>query len=240
MNIKDRLRKREETRGVFGVVGALRLGGKTTLSGTLPGKTLLLQAHLLESGSNSAKNLANENGNELDVLDFVSYSDLMSLLLSEEILEYDNIYIDGISAINEMKFSDKDIQLAKKKNVWDAFRDLGEALRDFLKLAKTLSTEHGKNVFITLAYKAKYGSDGAVISLEPDVKGSVTTSEIQRLCPVVLGLDSAVSETGETNRWIVTKSDNLIPARIDSLLDHNNPGKIPADLTVLINLVKGK
>ena len=50
---------------LFCVVAGPRLGGKTTIAGTLPGKTLLLQAAVLESGSRSALKLARERGNKV-------------------------------------------------------------------------------------------------------------------------------------------------------------------------------
>ena len=73
MSVLSRLiAQKAEDKKLFAVVAARRLGGKTTLAGTLPGTTLMLQAAVLESGSNSAKQLAEQRGNKLVVASFTS------------------------------------------------------------------------------------------------------------------------------------------------------------------------
>ena len=239
MSIKARLAKQEAAHGVFAVVGGQRLDGKSTLAGTLPGKTLLLQAGELETGSGSALALAAELGNDLQVLTFRSFGDLVEVLSDSELAEFDNIYVDGISAINEMRYDCDDVQKVMKKNIWDAFRLIGDDLRKVLREMKLLTMNHGINVFVTLAYKAKTNADGNVSSLEPDVKGNVTIAEIQRLCPTVLAIRKTFDEDGNIGREILTQSDDVYPARMETFLDHNNPKKLEANLGLVLNLIKG-
>lgn len=238
MSIMERLKKVDRDTGIFGVVGGLRLDGKSTLGGTLPGKTLLLQADVIETGSESALALASRLGNQLDVVSFDSLHDCLDILKDKEILEYDNIYIDGLSAINEMRYVAEDVQKASKKNIWDAFRILGDDLRKFLLTAKKITTL-GPNVFLTLAYKSTVDANGNISELKPDVKGNVTISEIQRLCPVVVAVTKSFDDDGKLVRKLLTKSDEVYPARVDSLLDDDNPGVLPADLSLVIDLIKG-
>lgn len=239
MSIKERLLKQENAHGIFAVIGGQRLDGKSTLAGTLPGKTLLLQAGELETGSSSAMALANELGNDLSVLTFSSYVDLVDILHDKEVSEFDNLYIDGISAINEMRYDCDDVQKALKKVVWDGYRIMGDDLRKLLRVAKRLSMDTGVNIFFTLAYKGKAGPAGGIEYLEPDVKGNVTMAEIQRLCPTVLAIRKVFDEEGNIHREILTQSTDIYPARMEKFLDHNNPGKLPANLTTVVNLIKG-
>ncbi len=238
MSIRDRLKVQEAAMGVFGVVGGLRLDGKSSLAGTLKGSTLMLQAAELETGSSSAKQLAELNGNKIQILTFTGYADLMTILADPDLIDFNNIYIDGVSAITEMRTECDDFKRMAKKNIWDAYRLLGDDLRAFLRSAKRF-TSTGQNVFVTMAYKPKFDTNGNIVSLDPDVKGNITISEIQRLCPTVLAVTKTFDEDGNLHRKIITKSNEVYPARIDSLLDGNNPGVVEANLTKVIDLIKG-
>jgi hypothetical protein len=238
MSIKARLLQQENSHGVFAVIGGQRLDGKSTLAGTLPGKTLLLQASELETGSSSAMALAAELGNDLSILTFESFGDLLEILQDKEVLDYDNLYIDGISAINEMRYECDDVQKAQKKSVWDGYRILGDDLRKLLRNAKKMTMVHGINIFFTLAYKAKMDANGNISVLEPDIKGNVTIAEIQRLCPTVLAIRKKFDEDGNIGRELLTNSDEIYPARMERFLDHNNPGVVEPNLTTVLNLIK--
>lgn len=240
MSIKEKLANKNKQSAIFAIVGGLRLGGKSSIAGTLTGKTLMLQAAELETGSSSALALAEEKGNTLDVVSFESFTDLLSILGDSDIEDYDNVYIDGLSAINEMRFSQEDVQRAKKKNVWDAYGILAEDMRKVLRTAKRITYKGSTNVFITLAYKPTIDANGNISLLKPDVKGNVTMSEIQRLAPTVLAVRAVFDEDGTLVRQLLTKSDDVYPARVDTLLDHNNPGVLDADLSLVVNLINKK
>ena len=64
--------------------------------------------------------------------------------------------------------------------------------------------------------------------------GNVTISEIQRLVPIVLAIRKKFDEEGNLQRVLITKSDELYPARIDSVLDGNNSGEAEANLGDLL------
>ena len=225
--------------GLFGVVGGFRLGGKTTLAGTLPGKTVLLYADVLETGYKTAVKLANKNGNEVIPKSFKTLEELVTLLMEAADSDCDNIYIDSISAVTEIKLEQPEVAKIAKRNVWDAFRELGGAVRKLLKAAKGIATERGKNVFITMAYKSTLDASGSITKVDVDCKGNVTTAEIQRLCPIVVAVDTVWDDEGNKTRVLRTSSTDVIPARVDELLDEDNPGTIPADLSKLIELLEG-
>lgn len=236
--LASRVSAANENLGIFGVVASERLGGKSTLAGTLPGKTLMLQAAVLETGSKSAKALAKKLGNQLDIVDFIDLEDLVGLIKDFETSDYDNLYIDGISAVTEMKYYTDEVQRAMKKDNWGAFRMIGDSVRAFIKLAKAAATDHGKRVFITLALAPKRDANGNLTELVPQCKGNVAISEISRLCPIFVTLRTRYNEEGELMREMVTKSDDVYPGRLDTLLDGDNPGVMEADLSKLLALVE--
>lgn len=237
MSIKARIAARQKSKGTFIVVAGERLSGKSTIAGTLKGKTLLLQASVLETGSNSAVKLAAQLKNKLDVLDFNSLDDLVELLEEARKSDYDNIFIDSISAVTEMKMSQPDVQATLKRDQWGAYRLIGESVRNFLKMAKAIATEDGKVVVISLALQPKRDANGNLTELVPSVKGNVAISEISRLAPVFVTLRMAYDEEGNSVREMVTKTDTVYPGRIDSLLDSDNPQIIESDLGKLLELI---
>lgn len=241
MGIISQQRENSKSQGVFGVVAGARVSGKSTIPGTLPGKTLMLQADLLETGSNSALKLAKKLGNDLVVLEFKSYGELVEVLQDPDITEFDNVYIDGLSAITDQLYTSESIQKTIKKNVWDGFRDLWQDTTNLLLLAKKLSVK--QNVFFTLAVKEKFDRDGSLIAIEPVTKGNATIEEVKKLCPTIVFTvaSSSTDEEGHTTikRQLVTSYLGVYSARIDSLLDDENPGIIDADLSKVINLIKG-
>jgi len=237
MSLKDRINSKSKDEGIFCVVGGQRLDGKTTLAGTLPGKTLLLYAKILETGSDSAMALAKKNKNKLDAVAFESLEDLVGLLDEAVKAGYDNVYIDGCSAVNYMKHISDEVQAIAKKNAWDGYAMLADSMRQFLRLSKMIAIDHGINVFITLSYKSTLNANGEVIKLSPVLKGNITMSEIHSLVPVVLAVRRDVDEDGELTRELLTKSDSVYPARVDGLLDEDNPGILLPDLSQLFKLL---
>lgn len=215
------------------------MSGKSTIAGTLPGKTLLIEAAVIEAGSDSAAKLAKKLGNNLEVIGFTSLADLVSLLDEARTLDYDNIFIDGVSAVTDMKLDEPEIQKLVKKDQWGAYREIGASVRNFLKMAKSITAEEGKNVFITLAMNPKRDANGHLVELTPAVKGNVAVSEISKLCRFFGTLRIAYDEDGNKVRELVTLSDGVYLGRIDGLLEEDNPGVVPADLGVLLELVKG-
>ena len=241
MGIINTLIKEKKNNGIFAVIAGTRTSGKSTISGTLPGKTLMLQAHLLETGSSSAKKLASRLNNDLTIISFKDYDALMEILKDEDILKYDNIYIDGLSAITEQLFSSPEIKKHMKKNIWDGFRELWIKATNLLLHAKELSDYI--NVFFTLAIREKFDRDGNLIAIEPETKGNATIGEIKHLCPTILYTiaetfqDEDTQET-TTYRSLITGYQGLYAGRIDTLLDQDNPGKMEADLSKVIQIIK--
>ena len=246
MSILDRLKAQntQEGKKLFGVVAGPRLGGKSTLAGTLPGKTLMLQVAVLESGSKSAQVLSSSLGNQLDVLSFSSMEELTAITkdLATD-TTYDNVYLDGLSALSDIKLREPRIQALIKKDVWSGYRELGEDLTTVLLKLKALTypteTKKPKNVMVTCALTIKTGPNGNVVDVELEAKGRVAVSAITKLGEfVVTVLPPIETETGSTGHRMLTRSADCWPGRADGVLDQENPGMIaPANLGELFNLI---
>lgn len=219
---------------LFCVVAGPRLGGKTTLAGTCPGRTLLLQAAVLESGSRSAQVLAKRRGNELVV---ETFADLLTLRNRIETLRdeaYDNVYIDGLSAITDMKFSETAIQTIARKNIWDAYLKLGTDVSDLLlKLKELTYGDNAKNVFVTCALKVK--SEGNSQDVELESKGKMAVTSITKLGEAVVTITQLNTEHGPRRTMITRTFDNW-PGRVDGVLDDDNEGFYEPDLGIVLEM----
>ncbi len=243
MSILAKYAKPKENKGIFAIVKGTRLSGKSTLAGTLPGRSILAQAALLETGSNSAESLAKKLKNNLTVLEFKTVDELLDILKEFKDLDgYDNLYIDGITAVTELKY--REPRVNRKVNgggnmVWEGFREIVDATESLIETCKSITETSTKNVFLTLSLDPKYDSTGELIELTPSTKGQATLGRLDRYGNVNVTIRSRTTDKGEVVREILTKNNGPHVARIDHLLDESNPGIIPADLNQLIKLIKG-
>jgi hypothetical protein len=242
MSLLQKHRKVLQNQGLFAAVTGMRLSGKSTLAGTLPGKTAMLTAKLFETGSASAVSLAAEMGNKLDVFEFSTAKELIELAKEADAAGYDNIYVDGASGLTEVLYRLPEIQKLMDKNSWDAYSKLGDYVEDVMLTLKPIAErDGGPNIFFTAALEPKYDQLGNVIELAIESKGKSVIKNIRKIFPVVVALRAKVDGEGNTLPVpeLVTKTDGVYGARIDSMLAHHNPGSITADLTQLISLIKG-
>lgn len=218
---------------LFGIVAGTRTSGKTTLAGTLPGSTLLLQARGYESGSRSAEKLAARRGNQLTVNCFDSTHALVAMLGDAAAGKYDNIYVDGLSGITEMRWRDSDVIKAAAKDNWAGYRMVGDTATDVIMRCKALTEgKNPKNVFMSCALRKTENND-----VELEVVGRMAVSAVTKFGEAVLSLIlQPATEGGALKRTLVTRSYDVWPGRIDSLLDDENPGLIEPDLSLVLKL----
>lgn len=247
-SILERIKKQQSPEGkrLFGVVCGPRLGGKTTLAGTLPGRTLLLQSVVRESGSESAQALAKLNGHQLDVANFSTVEELLAILKecsSDE--AFDNVYVDGLSSITDQKFDDPVIRKLVKTDNWAAFREIGAAAETVIMTLKELTypekTKKPKNTWITCALDIKLDKNGSVADVSLSTKGNLAATAVTKFgeC-VVTVLPPTKTEAGETGHRMITRTTDWWPGRIDGLLHGQNPGMLDADLSKLLALRAAK
>jgi len=230
LSIKERVAQHKSNKGNFCCVMGARLGGKTTLAGTLKEPTLLLQAARLETNSKSALKLASENGYKLDVISFSSLDELAEIFEEfKESKEYKNLYIDSLSAIGDLVYDRPDIQKLLNKDVWQGYRTLGSEIVNFILKCKDFVDNSDKNVFLTLALKEKTDNQGFVTKLDLIMKGNMSLEMLQKVCPNIICLFREEDEECNSIRKMAIRSHDVYNSRIDGILDSCE--KIPAVVT---------
>lgn len=219
-------------------LGGARLSGKSTLAGTLPGSTLVIQPAGIEAGNTSPIELAKKLGNKLDIIEVESHGQMFEVLQESAILSYDNIYVDGISAFTEMIYNSPEFITRSTKNKWDGFDYIKDQSGKLVLVCKELAEKNDKNVFITYALKEKTDENGNIASVEMDAKGNATKTIIESKSPNVITAVAVTKEDGSLVRGLLTKNKGPYVARLGNLLDEDNPEKIiPADLATLLTIV---
>lgn len=241
MGILDNINQAKKASGKLILIGGKRLSGKSSLAGTMPGKTLLVWHKTLETGYESALELAKEHGNHLDELAFETLDELATVIANVAELGYDNIYIDSLGAVAEQKIKQLNTAMevnnlsARKKEdkitVWDVYRDLGDDIINLMITLKLLAADSGVNIVVTVAYK--YDKND---SLEVDMPGQMTMGFIKKVCPTVMAIvELPNEETGEFERKLITRTSGENPARVDGWLHHRNPGQFEPNMTVVLD-----
>lgn len=243
MSILDKKRKNMQTRGIFAAVCAERLVGKSTLAGTAPGKVAMLTAQSFETGDQAALQLSEKLGNQLTEADFFEFSGAGELNeIIEALIEegYETIYIDGMSGLTELLCRTQIFKDKSKKDKWEAWGWLAEDVEDVILNTKKYADQQGINIFYTVAIKPDLDKAGNVIGYSQEIKGNKTSKNIKSIFPTVITLVPNVTEEGETldAPLMLTKTQGLHTARIDSILADRNPGVLEADLSQLIKLIR--
>ena len=182
--------------------------------------------------------LATKLGNDLVIGQFNSVGELGEILDAVITSDYDNVFVDSITAVTQMLDASPVVQKARDKNVFDSFRMIGDATVEIILKMKEIAEEHGKNAFISIALKPKIDVNGNLINVDAVTKGNMALESIKALCPTIVCVAQLPDEEGNLQRTMLTKSHGVFSARIDSLLDEDNPGQIAPDLSALFNLVK--
>jgi hypothetical protein len=205
----------------------------------LPGKTLLVQPAGIEAGNTSPKAKAKELGNHLDMVPVNTHEEMFAVLADPLLLEYDNIYIDGVTAFTELVYNSKMFAAVSAKDKWAGFDYIRDQATKLVVAAKALADNHNKNVFITYALKEKRDESGNITAVEMDAKGNATKSLVEGKCPNVLALVAIQDPaTGEWKRKLITSNLGPYVARLGNFLDADNPKKFDDDLSKLLEFVK--
>lgn len=253
MSILAQIKNQEEQPSgdkIFGLVTGKSGSGKTTLAGSLPGHTLLIQIKGKEFGSETAKALANKLGNKVTSFSVANPEQLLALAaeLAAD-TTYDNVYVDGISAMTNVIAEEPAIrdliEGRNKGNPWSGYERINNRsiqIREaFAPLTYVSGADHPKHVFFTLAVRVDTDGEGNP-EVVPEMKGKATYSTFTRPSPTLVHVAEQVTqEDGEEvrRRVLVTKDTGAIVARVNGLLTEENPGIINANLGDLIALIEG-
>lgn len=239
MSLVERLiKERQQKKGYFAVVGGERMTGKSTLAGTLPGRTLLVQPAHIESGNESPLEKAAECGNHVDLIQLENYEMFFELLTDEAVKEYDNIYIDGISAMSMQLYKSPKFKVIEKKtNNWDAFRFVKDVLQDFMEAMKQYAEVNDKNVFITYATEPVINKQTQQVeSMRTVAMGNYPQKFVEEGAGTVVQSIVATDAEGNTKRALITSHTGPYHARVGDLLDGKAPKSLPHDLSELLKL----
>lgn len=230
--------ERRRTQGFFAAIGGDRLAGKSTIAGTLPGRTLIVQPQDIEAGNLSPIELAEKLGNHLDLLELDQYQKFFTLLEDPDIHSYDNIYVDGISAFTKQIYQSP--EYAKKTangNVFDGFRLISDMSDTLIRSYKRFSKDYNKNVFITFATEAIRGPDGAVAEVKTLSKGNNPKKFVEEAAGNVLQIVLVPAEDGSSQRVLFTTTTGPYTARLGDLLPGTVPAAVTPDLKELLTLL---
>lgn len=231
MSILDRIKQQNVNKGNLIFVGGLRFGGKTTSLGTLPGKTLLLEVASKESGSLGAKNMAKVLDNKLDIAEVSDCSDVQNLIKEAINLDYDNIAIDGLSALSVVECEKPKISAllnSPGKAVFDGWRMVGNNITTLLQFLKDTSRDTNINIVLTVAMQQKADKND-VMQTTLELKGNMAEGFIKGLCPYFVVARLANDAEGKPLRIIQTYDDGVYNARLDGVFDKDNPKGFRAD-----------
>ena len=164
--------------------------GKTTMIGTLPGTTLLLNA---ENGTLVLRDC--ENADNIDIIDVkttAQLSEVYSALLNGE-LKYDNVVLDSLSEIGETIFADIDADPTVNKEFGGLYTTFRKRLTEIIKAFRDLK---GVNVvLIALADQVEFNG---VVKTMPSLPHKKTQASIIALFDECILLTSDVDGTRHT------------------------------------------
>lgn len=248
--ITDRLKKQKEVSGIFLCLAGPRFGGKTTTLGTLPGKTLLIDISDKESGSRGAVNMADRMGvKTFDVVTGLDCKDVKELVAEGVAAGYDNIAIDGLSALTEVELESPIVVRAGKSDKWKGWEQLGKHVTDLLQSLKKTAAASGTNIIFTVALKEKTNAEGEVTEVKLDLKGNMAEGYITGRCPYFVVSRLASDAEGKPVRILQTYSDGIYNGRLDGYLEdtypksfRSNPDRVeagqPVGLAALLGFLK--
>lgn len=185
--------------------------GKTTMIGTLPGKTLLLNA---ENGVLVLKDCP--NAKNIDIIDVKTVPDIVSVyqsLLSGELSGYDNIVLDSLSEIGEAMFT----QIELDPNVNKEYGGLYTTFRSrMVELIKAFRDLKGYNV-VLIALADQVDLNG-IIKMMPSLPHKKTQASIMALFDECLYLETSSDGT----RHVRTTETNMFMAKSRMKIEDNN------------------
>lgn len=212
---------------VYGQSGA----GKTYLTSTLPGKTLILSA---EAG------LLSLAGYDIPSITISSPDDLIEAyqyVSGKDGDAYNNIVLDSISEIGEQILT---FEMSNPKHKGNGMAAYGELATRIIAMTKAFRDLQGKNVvFIAKAERSKDEGSGMVL-MQPALPGNKATVNMPYLFDLVMYLRCDKDAEGKITRSLQTTGDYQILAKDRSgVLDVHEPANLGAIFNKINKSSKG-
>lgn len=230
MEIKNLTEDEGSNRIVGLIVGESGIG-KTTLAGTLKGKTLIASA---ESGLICLKKFPLEIRKNIDFVEIKSikdFHDFYELINKEENKEkYDNLFVDSLTEIGEVILAD----LKKDPKMTDNFKLYGRLAEIFSWFVKMLRDIKPYNVWITCLNS--YEKNGVEMVEEFNFPGGKGKENLKGWLDLVLKYQVFKDDKGESHRKLISSVEvnRLAKDRSGMLNSYEN-----ADLSAITNKILG-
>jgi phage nucleotide-binding protein len=168
--------------------------GKTTLAGTLPGKTLIisLESGLLSLMDKEIDYYEVEGANGLEKI-----SNLSKIVHSDLIKPYDNIFFDSLTEIAQCFVDYATSKWPEDNQSFKKWGEYNKVITNFIKFNRDMD----KNVFFTCLEKTDKDQTGRRWNI-PDMPGSVAT-KVVAYCDFVFNL-KVFDKDGEKIRALLT------------------------------------
>ena len=205
--------------------------GKTRLTSTLPGKTIILSA---EAGLLSLRDF------DIDSITVNTMEDLKETykLLAAD-TKYDNIVLDSLSEITEVIFAYEveDSKNHNKAGATDKLRAYGEMAEKVIKLVKAFRDLAGKNIIMIAKIERDKDEMTGMNLYRPSFPGAKLAQNLPYLFDQVFALRVDRNAEGEIVRYLQCSADNQWSAkdRSGSLAQFEEP-----NMTAVFTKISGK
>lgn len=215
-----------------------RASGKSTIVGTLPGKTCMFIMRG-EAGGGAARALAKKHGNTVDIVDLPTYQNLVELLNEKipggEYDSYDNLAFDSLTIISEEVYKSKEVSMVRNKNAFDGNDLYKLKVIDFVVKLKSFTNKF--NVLCTCAIKVERGENELPTDFDLTMIGGKTKNAVIGAFSNITCIYTMQAEDGSVKRRLITNNWNGLTCRLQDILDEDNPKKIDPDLSKVLELI---
>jgi len=200
--------------------------GKTTLAGTLKGKTLVVSA---EAGLLSLKDKAVDFVEVAGADDVAKWEHFRKCLIFAVNSDYDNIFIDSLSEISDYILALADKEFPEAKNTMQKWGYYSATMKKFIRFIRDIP----KNVFMTTLQKTDKDEVGKRY-YAPDVSGKMT-EKMPAYFDLVLNM-KILTKDDEQIRVLQTFSDSGVVCkdRSGKLNRYEKP-----DLSLILDKING-
>lgn len=220
--MKIKSTKDASAKRIHGVIYAPSKYGKTTLAGTLEGKTLIVSA---ESGLLSLHN------KEIDYVEVNSLKEIREVISEiSKGTDYENIFFDSLTEIGDYYVEEAKQMFPDPAKALPMWGHYNKEFKKFIKFTRDMSDY---NVFYTCLMKTDKDNIGRQTHL-PDIAGSMA-SKLPQFFDEIMSIVLFEKDDKEKRLLLTTPTNGFICGDRSGLLDKYEP----MNLQNIVNKIKG-